>query len=79
MTTLSQELIEQGMRLAPEERERFANLLLESLEDEEAEDPELQAEIQRRWDRYESGEEPAIPLEDFLTELRQRIEARKSV
>lgn len=77
MTTLSQELIDRGLQLPPDERERFANLLLDSLESGEAEDPELQAEIQRRWERYERGEEPAIPIEDFLAELQQRIDARK--
>ncbi|MBX3401075.1 MAG: addiction module protein [Gemmataceae bacterium] len=78
MTTLSQELIDQGLQLAPEERERFANLLLDSLEGEEAEDPELQAEIQRRWDRYERGEERAYSLEEVMTALRKQAEDRKS-
>ncbi len=77
MTTLSQELIDRGLQLPPDERERFANLLLDSLESGEVEDPELQAEIQRRWDRYESGEERAYSLEEFQAELQKQIEARK--
>jgi putative addiction module component (TIGR02574 family) len=81
VTTLTPELIQQGLQLPPDERERFANLLLDSLEGPEADEEtvrrEWQEEIQRRWDRYESGEEQAIPIEDFLAELRQRIDAGK--
>lgn len=78
-TTLTPEFIEQGLRLAPDERERFANLLLDSLEGSEADDEtrESQEEIQRRWDRYKSGADLAIPVDDYLAELQQRIEIGK--
>jgi putative addiction module component (TIGR02574 family) len=78
VTTLSQELIDRGLQLAPDDRERFANLLLDSLEGDEAEDRELQEEIQRRWDRYESGEEPVYSLEEVMTALRKQAEDRNS-
>lgn len=78
MTTLSQDLIDRGMQLAPDERARFANLLLDSLEDDEPEDRELQEEIQRRWDRYKSGEEPSYSLEEVMADLRKQAEDRKS-
>ena len=78
MTTSTQHIFDLGMQLPPDEREKLANLLLDSLEGPEAdEDTELQEEIQRRWDRYESGEEPAHSLEEFQAELQKQIEARK--
>lgn len=76
MTTSTQDIFDLGMQLPPDEREKLANLLLDSLEGPE-EDTELQEEIQRRWDRYESGEEPAYSLEEFQAELQKQIEARK--
>lgn len=76
MTTSTQDVFGLGMHLPPDRREKLANLLLDSLEGPE-EDTELQEEIQRRWDRYESGEEPTHSLEEFQAELQKQIEARK--
>jgi putative addiction module component (TIGR02574 family) len=82
MTTLTQELLQQGLQLPPDEREKLANLLLDSLEgpegDEETVRREWQEEIQRRWDRYESGEEQALSLEEVMAALRKQAEDRKS-
>ena len=81
MTTLTQEFIEQGLRLAPDERERFANLLLDSLDEADADDEtvhrESQEEIQRRWDRYKSGEDPTYTVEEVMASLRKQAEDRK--
>lgn len=79
MATLTPELIEQAMQLPADDRERLARLLYDSLDgDGDEPDTALQEELQRRWDRYQSGEDQAIPVEDFLAELRQRIDARKA-
>ncbi len=77
MTTSTQDVFDLGMQLPPDEREKLANLLLDSLEGPE-EDTALQEEIQRRWDRYESGEEPTHSLDEVMAALRKQAEDRKS-
>lgn len=77
MTTLTPELLEQGLQLPPAERMKFANLLLGSLDGLEAEpDAELHEELQRRWDRYQSGEEPTYTLEETMAALRKQAADR---
>lgn len=78
MTTLTQDLIDRGMKLTPDERERFANLLLDSLDEPAAEDRELQEELQRRWDRYKSGDDPGYSLEEVMESLKRQADGRKA-
>ena len=77
MTTLTPELIATLKQLSPDEREVVRDLL-DNLDGEATEpDTELREELQRRWDRYQSGEDKGMLIEDFLAELNQRIEARQ--
>ncbi len=50
------------------EQQEFAEALNESLFDDE--DPELAAELERRWQGYQSGERPGIPAEEVYRQLR---------
>ncbi len=76
-TALTDELIDQGLRLPPAERERFAHLLLDSVADGDGyTEEELHAELDRRWGEYERGEVQAIPIDDALAMLRARVEKR---
>ena len=86
-TQLTPELIERGYGLSPSERHRFANLLLESLEEtpmcdgvpgKEYTEAELSEELTRRWEEYERGEVEAIDGDEFLAKLDSRIAARRS-
>jgi putative addiction module component (TIGR02574 family) len=74
---LTQDLIDRGMKLPPAERQRFAHLLLDSVEEDEGyTEEELQAELTRRWEEYQRGEVQAIPIDDALAMLRTRVEKR---
>jgi len=71
---LPQELLDQGMRLPPDARRKFAALLLEGTD---ASDADLRAELTRRWDRYKDGTDPSHAAEDVIAELRAQAERRK--
>ena len=82
-TQLTPELIQQAYGLAPAERQRFANLLLESLEEtpmrdgvpgKEYTEAELSDELTRRWEEYERGEVEARPIEELIVTLRCKRE-----
>jgi len=74
-TELTDELIDRVRRLSPEDRDRLFDLVDMPIGEG---DPEVQAEMQRRWDNYEADPSIAIDGEVLLAELRARIEARKS-
>ena len=78
MTASTQELFDRCLQLPPAERETFANLLLDSV-DAPAADVATQEEWQRRWDRYKSGEDQAMPIDEYLAELDRRIAAGKRI
>ncbi len=78
-TKLTPELIEQGYGLIPSDRQRFANLLLESLEEtpmcdgvpgKEYTEAELSEELTRRWEEYERGEVRTYSHEEVMEKLR---------
>lgn len=78
---LTPELVERGMKLSPDNRYRFAMELLASLDPTDevlaAERAALKAELTRRWERLESGEDKALPADDVIAELRLRAEQRR--
>lgn len=78
---LTPELVTHLLKLAPDDRATLADIMWESVEGPESDPEEVRQawkdEIAQRWDRYKSGKEPAIPVEDFLEELRQRSEQRR--
>jgi hypothetical protein len=71
---LPQDLIDRGLQLSPEAKRKFAALLWESAD---VGDPDLRAELTRRWERYQDGTDPSHAAEDVIAELRARAERRK--
>ncbi|MBI4500232.1 MAG: addiction module protein [Gemmatimonadetes bacterium] len=71
----------EARRLSVADRARLAHRLLESLDDDTAEDPEevdraWQAEIERRIAAYRAGEVEAMPAAEVLREARGRLRRR---
>ena len=67
------ELVKQARSLAPEERSRLVDLLLESLHETPLADIEAawEQEIQRRVSAYERGEIDTYAAEDVFAEARR--------
>jgi putative addiction module component (TIGR02574 family) len=77
MSTSSQKIEADALRLPADERARLARRLIESLE-EEIEDPAevehaWKVEIQRRLDEYRAGKVQTTPAADVLSEARRRL------
>jgi len=73
MSDLVAELAERGRALAPEERSRLVELLLESLHEPPLSDIEAawEAEIERRVAAYDRGEVETFAAEDVFAEARR--------
>ncbi|HVZ43202.1 MAG TPA: addiction module protein [Ramlibacter sp.] len=73
MTDIVAELARRGRALAPEERARLVDLLLDSLED--APDPEIEEawrmEIHRRIASYERGEAVLFDAKEVMAEAKR--------
>lgn len=67
------ELVKRGRALAPQDRERLVDQLLESLnEPSVAElDAAWEAEIERRLAEYDRGEVPAVDAEEVFAKARR--------
>ena len=67
------ELVKRGRALAPEDRERLVDQLLESLNEPAAAelDKAWEAEIERRLGEYERGEVQAIDAEEVFAKARR--------
>lgn len=67
------ELAEQGKALAPEDRSRLVDLLLESLHEEPLADVEAawDEEVEQRLAAYDRGEVQAVDGEQVLAKARQ--------
>jgi putative addiction module component (TIGR02574 family) len=66
------ELVKRGRELAPEDRERLVDQLLESLNEPAAAelDKAWEAEIERRLGEYERGDVQAIDAEEVFAKAR---------
>ena len=66
------ELAKRGRALAPEDRERLVDLLLESLNEPAAAelDAAWEAEIERRLAAYDRGEVQAVDADDVFAKAR---------
>jgi len=66
------ELVKRGRELAPEDRERLVDQLLESLNEPAAAelDKAWEAEIERRLGEYERGEVQAVDAEEVFAKAR---------
>ena len=73
MTDLAAELADRGRSLAPEDRSRLVELLLESLHEPPLSEIEAawDAEISRRVTAYERGEVETFAAEDVFAEARR--------
>jgi putative addiction module component (TIGR02574 family) len=73
MSDIVAELAERGRSLAPEDRSRLVELLLESLHEPPLSDIETawDAEIVRRVAAYERGEVETYPAEEVFAEARR--------
>ncbi|WP_254511971.1 addiction module protein [Anatilimnocola floriformis] len=69
MSPQTEKLLEEVLRLPLEERELFASHLLESLDDEFADEAAWSAEIKRRVDDITAGKTQTTPW----SEVRQRM------
>ncbi len=77
MTTvadLPQDLIDRVRALSPAQQAALRATLPAPAP---AGDPELKALLTRRWEDYQSGRVQAIPIDDFIHQLDERIEERR--
>jgi putative addiction module component (TIGR02574 family) len=74
MARSARELIEEAMRLDPEERATLMRLLIESLdaESEEGVEDAWRVEIERRMAELDSGSVGTIPWEELRARLYRR-------
>jgi putative addiction module component (TIGR02574 family) len=76
MSDLVAELVERGRALPPQDRERLAEQLLESLNEPAATmlDAAWKTEIERRLDEYERGQVAAIDAEEVFAKARRLVQ-----
>jgi putative addiction module component (TIGR02574 family) len=79
MSEAATKLLEQLLRLPEGERRQIADRLRESCGDEgsPADDPEFQAELQRRLDSVAGGTAELIDGEQVFREARERLQRRR--
>jgi putative addiction module component (TIGR02574 family) len=70
------EVMENALTLPRADRSYIANKLIESLDDEAPLSSEWQAEIQRRYARWQAGETQSIPSEEVHRRIEQLIASR---
>lgn len=68
-----EQLVEEAMKLPPEERERLGMKLLSSVDPGLAFEDEWAEETQRRLGQLENGAVEAIPGDEVLREARERL------
>ena len=75
--TTAERLLKEAMQLSSDEREQLAMELLASIEKEPGYDAAWEAEIERRLKEIDDGTVEMIPGEQVMTELRERLRARR--
>jgi hypothetical protein len=70
----ARELIERAKKLPVEWQEMIAGELMH----DRTGDPELKAELTRRWERLRSGQEGTKSIEEVIAGLRRQNEARRA-
>jgi putative addiction module component (TIGR02574 family) len=68
----AEKVLEEALALPPEERERLADALYDSLEPDEEWERAWAAEVERRVKDLDEGRTRAIPAEEVFAELRAR-------
>jgi putative addiction module component (TIGR02574 family) len=73
MTDPVAELVERGRALAPQDRERLVDQLMQSLNEPAARELEAswEAEIERRLAQYDRGEVPAVAADEVFAKARR--------
>lgn len=78
MSEAAAKLLEQVLELSPQERSDLVNHVLDSLDAEPlSDDPEFQAELQRRLDSVATGTAELIDGEQVFREARERTRKRR--
>ncbi len=70
-----QEIKEEALKLSTEDREWLVQELWASVDDD---DPELVAELNRRWDEIVTGKVETIPWEQVKAELDERLAKKRA-
>ena len=86
MSETAATLLDQLLKLSEADRAMIADRLWESLSDEKrqelidetTDDPEFQAELQRRLDSVENGTAELIPWEQARETIREELERRRA-
>jgi putative addiction module component (TIGR02574 family) len=71
---LVEQLEAEILKLPREIRARLAERLISSLDDESENEQAWIEEAERRYRRYVDGETEAVPIDEFLSQLRQDLE-----
>ena len=74
-----EEILQQAMALPENERGALAEELMDTLEPEDEDDPELTAIVERRMAEIESGAVKTIPAEDVHERLKAKLRAARRV
>jgi putative addiction module component (TIGR02574 family) len=76
MATELNQMINEALELSEKDRATLAGLLLKSLEDQTAVDPDIEAawsvEAERRWKEIQSGAITTIPWDEVKAKLQRR-------
>lgn len=74
MTEIAEKLKTEVLRLPTDARAELAYCLIRSLDKGEDADAKAawEAELERRWQEMESGNDPGVPAEDVFAELRKK-------
>jgi putative addiction module component (TIGR02574 family) len=80
MSDAANTLLQQAMNLNPDERYELAQLLLDSLEEDDGlpDDPEWRAELDRRIQSVADGTAVLIDGEEVFRRVKERLEKRRN-
>jgi putative addiction module component (TIGR02574 family) len=78
MTEHAQTVLKAAMALPKAEREEVAEMLLDSVYDDEPLTPEWVAEIDRRMKEIDEGRARLIPAEEVFAEVREMLRKKRN-
>lgn len=73
METPLDRLVSEALKLTPQERAAFAQLLLSTLGGDAEDEDAWEVEVERRVGDVESGLTPVIPIADALAKVRSTL------
>jgi putative addiction module component (TIGR02574 family) len=79
MSETAAKLLEEALNLAPDDRVRLAESILDSVDaDDLMDDPVFRAELQRRLDSVADGTAQLVPWEQARDEMRAELARRRA-